>query len=105
MCIARFDAEVVPGASNDLKMDLTPAEGSLVGPAPTASSETSSPAEGTRPLNSDSTIAQAPDPVNAGTAAEIPFGAAGTPAAQTAVQSAAKRLNGQNNTAPEMGRR
>ena len=69
MCIARFDAEVVPGASNDLKMDLTPAEGSLVGPAPTASSETSSPAEGTRPLNVDFTIAQAPDPVNADTLA------------------------------------
>lgn len=34
-------------------MDLTPAEASLVGPAPTASSETSSPVEGTRPLNED----------------------------------------------------
>ena len=49
-------AQSVSGANNYrthqvIKMDLTPAEASLVGPAPTASSETSSPVEGTRPLN------------------------------------------------------
>ena len=51
-------AQGVSGANNYrthrvIKMDLTPAEASLVGPAPTASSETSSPVEGTRPLNED----------------------------------------------------
>ncbi|MCF2664146.1 hypothetical protein JQM66_06165 [Oscillibacter valericigenes] len=51
-------AQGVSGANNYrthqvIKMDLTPAEASLVGPAPTASSETSSPVEGTRPLNAE----------------------------------------------------
>lgn len=67
--IAKFDVEVVPGANNYrthqvIKMDLTPAEASLVGPSPTASSEVSSPVEGTRPLNSDSTISQDAENVN-----------------------------------------
>ena len=53
---AHSGAQGVSGANNyrthqGIKMDLTPAEASLVGPAPTASSETSSPVEGTRPLN------------------------------------------------------
>ena len=51
-------AQGVSGANNYrthqvIKMDLTPAEASLVGPAPTTSSETSSPVEGTRPLNAE----------------------------------------------------
>ena len=53
---AQSGAQGVSGANNYrthqvIKMDLTPAEASLVGPAPTASSETSSPVEGTRTLN------------------------------------------------------
>lgn len=69
--IARFDVEVVPGANNYrthqvIKMDLTPVEASLVGPAPTASSVTSDPVEGTRPLNLDYSLPQGSDSVNAG---------------------------------------
>ncbi|MGI5857508.1 MAG: hypothetical protein ACOX64_13790, partial [Candidatus Merdivicinus sp.] len=79
--IAKFDVEAYPFNNNYrthqiVKMDLTSAEGSLVGPAPTASSETSSPAEGTRPLNVDSTIAQASDSVNTDTLAENLLGKA-----------------------------
>ena len=67
--VARFDVEVVPGANNYrthqvIKIDLTPAEASLVGPSPTASTETSSPIEGTRPLNPDSIIAPGAENVN-----------------------------------------
>lgn len=67
--IAKFDVEVVPGANNYrthqvIKMELTPAETSLVGPAPTASSETSIPVEGALPLNLDSTIPQGAENVN-----------------------------------------
>ena len=67
--IAKFDVEVVPGANNYrthqvIKMELTPAEASLAGPAPAASPETSIPVEGTRPLNSDSTIPQSAEHVN-----------------------------------------
>lgn len=57
------------GTRSPTSMDLTPAEGSLAGPAPAASSETSRPVEGTRPLNSDSTIPQGSDPVNPGQSA------------------------------------
>lgn len=69
--IAKFDVEVYPFNNNYrthqiVKIDLTSAEGSLAGPAPAASSETSSPAEGTRPLNSDSTISQGTNAVNEG---------------------------------------
>ena len=57
-CNSQSGAQGVSGANNYrthqiIKMDLTPAEASLVGPAPTASSETSSPVEGTRPLNAE----------------------------------------------------
>lgn len=75
--IAKFDVEVVPGANNYrthqvTKIDLTPAEASLAGPAPAASSEASSPVEGTRPLNSDFTIPQGTNAVNSSGAAENP---------------------------------
>lgn len=52
------------GTHSPASMDLTPAEASLVGPAPTASSETSGPAEGTRPPSVDSTIPQRAEAVN-----------------------------------------
>lgn len=69
--IAKFDVEVVPGANNYrthqvVKMDLTPTEASLVGPEPTASSAASSPAEGTRPLNANDSIAQGTENVKNG---------------------------------------
>ena len=69
--IAKFDVEVVPGANNYrthqvVKMDLTPTEASLVGPKPTASSATSSPVEGTRPLNVNDSIAQGAENVKNG---------------------------------------
>ena len=61
--VAKFDVEVYPFNNNYrthqvIKMDLTPAEGSLVGPKPTASSAVSSPVEGTRTLNANDSIAQ-----------------------------------------------
>lgn len=61
--IAKFDVEVLPGANNYrthqiIKMDLTPAEARLAGPAPVPSSAASSPVEGTRPLNANDSIAQ-----------------------------------------------
>ena len=46
------------GTQSQASMDLTPAEASLVGPEPTASSVASSPVEGTRPLNANDSIAQ-----------------------------------------------
>lgn len=69
--IAKFDVEVYPFTNNYrthqvVKIDLTPAEGSLAGPAPAASSETSSPVEGTRPLSFDFTIPQGAEIVNSG---------------------------------------
>lgn len=72
--VAKFDVEVYPFNNNYrthqvIKMDLTPAEGSLVGPKPTASSAVSSPVEGTRPLNANNSIAQGAENVkNEGTA-------------------------------------
>ena len=54
------------GTHSPASMELTPAEGSLAGPAPAASSETSSPVEGTRPLSFDSTIPQGAGAVNFG---------------------------------------
>lgn len=72
--VAKFDVEVYPFNNNYrthqvIKMDLTPAEGSLVGPKPTASSAASSPVEGTRPLNANDSIAQGAENVKNGGAA------------------------------------
>lgn len=69
--VAKFDVEVYPFNNNYrthqvIKMDLTPAEGSLVGPKPTASSAVSSPVEGTRPLNANDSIAQGAENVKNG---------------------------------------
>lgn len=52
------------GTQSPASGDLTPAEASLVGPSPTASTETSSPIEGTRTLNPDSIIAPRAENVN-----------------------------------------
>ncbi len=62
------------GTQSPASGDLTPAEASLVGPSPTASTETSSPIEGTRPLNPDSIIAPRAENVNSDTPAHILFG-------------------------------
>lgn len=72
--IAKFDVEVLPGANNYrthqvIKMDLTPAEARLAGPAPVPSSAASSPVEGTRPLNANDSIAQGAENVKNGGAA------------------------------------
>lgn len=69
--IAKFDVEVLPGANNYrthqvIKMDLTPAEARLAGPAPVPSSVASSPVEGTRPLNANDSIAQGTENVKNG---------------------------------------
>ena len=69
--IAKFDVEVLPGANNYrthqvIKMDLTPAEARLAGPAPVPSSAASSPVEGTRPLNANDSIAQGAENVKNG---------------------------------------
>lgn len=74
--VAKFDVEVYPFNNNYrthqvIKMDLTPAEGSLVGPKPTASSAASSPVEGTRPLNANDSIAQGAENVKNGGAAGV----------------------------------
>lgn len=74
--IAKFDVEVLPGANNYrthqvIKMDLTPAEARLAGPAPVPSSAASSPVEGTRPLNANDSIAQGAKNVKNGGAAEF----------------------------------
>ncbi|WP_213543507.1 hypothetical protein [Pusillibacter faecalis] len=52
------------GTQSPASGDLTPAEASLVGPSPTASTETSSPIEGTRTPNPDSIIAPGAENVN-----------------------------------------
>lgn len=62
------------GTQSPASGDLTPAEASLVGPSPTASTETSSPIEGTRPLNPNFTIAPRAENVNSDTLAHILFG-------------------------------
>ena len=74
--VAKFDVEVYPFNNNYrthqvIKMDLTPAEGSLVGPKPTASSAVSSPVEGTRPLNANDSIAQGAENVKNGGSRDI----------------------------------
>nr|WP_325301911.1 hypothetical protein [uncultured Dysosmobacter sp.] len=67
--IAKFDVEAYPTVNNYrthqiAKIDLTQAKGRLAGPAPVPSSAVSGPVEGTRPLNSDSTIPQDAEHVN-----------------------------------------
>ena len=79
--IAKFDVEVLPMANNYrthqlINMDLITSEAKLTGRDPALSSNVSGPVEGTRPLNVDSTIAQASDSVNAGTAAGSLLGTA-----------------------------
>ena len=74
--VAKFDVEVYPFNNNYrthqvIKMDLTPAEGSLVGLKPTASSAASSPVEGTRPLNANDSIAQGAENVKNGESRDI----------------------------------
>lgn len=59
----------VPESVSSASSDLAPAEGSLVGPKPTASSAASSPVEGTRPLNANDSIAQGAENVKNGGAA------------------------------------
>ena len=57
------------GTQSQASMDMAPAEASLVGPEPTASSAVSSPVEGTRPLNANDSIAQGAENVKNGGAA------------------------------------
>lgn len=61
----------VPESVSSASSDLAPAEASLVGPEPTASSAASSPVEGTRPLNANDSIAQGAENVKNGGAAEF----------------------------------
>ena len=56
------------GTQSQASMDMAPAEASLVGPEPTASSAASSPVEGTRPLNANDSIAQGAENVKNGDA-------------------------------------
>lgn len=65
----QLTAKPVPESVSSASSDLTPAEGSLVGPKPTASSAASSPVEGTRPLNANDSIAQGAENVKNGGAA------------------------------------
>lgn len=67
----QLTAKPVPESVSSASSDLTPAEGSLVGPKPTASSAVSSPVEGTRPLNANDSIAQGAENVKNGGAAEF----------------------------------
>lgn len=59
------------GTQSQASMDMAPAEASLVGPEPTASSAVSSPVEGTRPLNANDSIAQGAENVKNGGAADF----------------------------------
>lgn len=59
------------GTQSQASVDMAPAEASLVGPEPTASSAVSSPVEGTRPLNANDSIAQGAENVKNGGAAEF----------------------------------
>ena len=65
----QLTAKPVPESMSSAFSDLTPAEASLVGPEPTASSAASSPVEGTRPLNANDSIAQGAENVKDGGAA------------------------------------
>lgn len=59
------------GTQSQASMDPASAEGSLVGPKPTASSAASSPVEGTRPLNANDSIAQGAENVKNGESRDI----------------------------------
>lgn len=59
------------GTQSQASMDMAPAEASLVGPEPTASSAASSPVEGTRPLNANDSIAQGAENVKNGESRDI----------------------------------
>lgn len=59
------------GTQSQASMDMAPAEASLVGPEPTASSAVSSPVEGTRPLNANDSIAQGAKNVKNGASRDI----------------------------------
>lgn len=59
------------GTQSQASMDMAPAEASLVGPEPTASSAVSSPVEGTRPLNANDSIAQGAENVKNGGSRDI----------------------------------
>ena len=61
----------VPESVSSASSDLAPAEGSLVGPKPTATSAASSPVEGTRPLNANDSIAQGAENVKNGGSRDI----------------------------------
>lgn len=61
----------VPESVSSASSDLAPAEDSLVGPKPTASSAASSPVEGTRPLNANDSIAQGAENVKNGGSRDI----------------------------------
>ena len=65
------------GTQSQASMNLTPAEARLAGPAPVPSSAASSPVEGTRPLNSDSNIAQGAKNVKSDPLMDILFGKQG----------------------------
>ena len=67
----QLTAKPVPESVSSASSDLTPAEGSLVGPEPTASSAASSPVEGTRPLNANDSIAQGAENVKNGGSRDI----------------------------------
>lgn len=59
------------GTQSQASMDMAPAEASLVGPKPTASSAVSSPVEGTRTLNANDSIAQGAENVKNGGSRDI----------------------------------
>lgn len=59
------------GTQSQASVDMAPAEASLVGPEPTASSAVSSPVEGTRPLNANDSIAQGAENVKNGGSRDI----------------------------------
>lgn len=66
---SQLTAKPVPESMGSASSELSPAEASLVGPEPTASSAASSPVEGTRPLNANDSIAQGAENVKNGGAA------------------------------------
>ena len=68
--IAKFDVEIIPGANNYrthqlINIDLSTPEARLAGQSPVPSSNVTGPVEGTRSLNSDSTIISGTEDVNA----------------------------------------
>ena len=73
----QLTAKPVPESVSSASSGLTPAEASLVGPEPTASSAASSPVEGTRPLNANDSIAQGAKNVKSDPLMDILFGKQG----------------------------